>query len=266
MTKRYQPGGYQTLGDKFDVLALELRTLATSTRQQSEPAGGGLAQAYGSVRQASAALRQATQTARQALQALARPGAASRTPTRDAAGCPGGICPAGAGGAAAGTTGAVAGASSGASLSGLPAALTSGLGAALKSVIAGDFTRALQSMLSSVVRSIAGSIGRGAGGGLGGSLVSTIIGTGLSLILGKLLRKRQSVQVENTVKSEVLNFPRLLSLDYASNPASRLFGSRAVARGPAFYVEVRYRDGAEDIVAAKVASRLADMNLQQGLG
>ena len=58
---------------------------------------------------------------------------------------------------------------------------------------------------------------------------------------------------------------RFASLDFAANPASRLFGGRAVARGPAFKVEIAYRDGAEDRVSARVASRLADLNSFQGV-
>jgi hypothetical protein len=135
----------------------------------------------------------------------------------------------------------------------------------MKAALGGDFQRALQSLLGSLARSIAGGIGKAVGGGLGGSLISTLVGTGLSLLIGKLFHKRQSVQVENTVKSEVLNFPRLLGLDFATNPASRLFGERSAARGPAFTVEVNYKGGAEDIVTAKVASRLADLNLQHGV-
>lgn len=261
MYRKNQPAGYKSLQAQFESLVHELRSMAAASRQAQALPDSELSRAAGHFRQASSILRQATGAARQALQALAKPVVTGGTSARAASGCPGGVCPAGS--AAAGNPGGSAGV---AAVPGWGATLSSSLGTAIKSAVTGDLARALQSMLSSVVRSIAGAIGRSAGGGIGGGLVATLVGTGLSLLLGKLFRRRQSVQVENTVRSEVLNFPRLLSLDFASNPASRLFGSRAVARGPAFYVEVRYRDGAEDIVSAKIASHLADMNLQQGLG
>lgn len=123
----------------------------------------------------------------------------------------------------------------------------------------------MRSIASSVARSFAGLAGRAAGGGLAGGLLSSIVGGGLSLLVGRLFPRRQRVQVDNTVRAEVLNFPRFSSLDFAANPASRLFGGRAVARGAAFKVEIAYRDGAEDIISAKVASRLSDLNSFQGV-
>jgi hypothetical protein len=264
MNKRNQPGGYSSpLGGKLDALAVELRALVAG--KPSQTSDGALAGAFSQARQAARDLRQATSVARQAMLAMARPvtftGAASRAPSA----CPGGVCP--AGGSGAGTESPATGSSSGSAggLSGLGSALSSGLGTAMKAALSGDFQRALQSLLSSLTRSIAGGIGKAVGGGLGGSLAGALVGTGLSLLIGKLFHKRQSVQVENTVRSEVLNFPSLLGLDFAANPASRLFGERAVARGPAFTVEVNYKGGAEDIVTAKVASRLMDLNLQHGI-
>ncbi len=147
-------------------------------------------------------------------------------------------------------------------------AATSAMGSLRRSfntTLGSDLRRMLRSVLSSFTRQIALSIGRSVGGGFGGGLLSTLIGGGLSLALGRLFGKRRSVRVENTVRTEVLNFPRLAGLDYAANPASRLFGSRAVARGPAFSVEVNYRDGAEDVVVAKVASKLMDINSMTGV-
>ena len=135
----------------------------------------------------------------------------------------------------------------------------------LARTLSGDLRRMLRSMLTSVARAVAGAAGRAVGGGLGGSLVSTLVGGGLSLLIGRLFRRRQRVRVDNVVRAEVLNFPRLSSLDLATNPASRLFGSRAMPRGPAFTVEVDYTQGAEDLVTAKVAAKLADLNVMQGV-
>jgi hypothetical protein len=143
--------------------------------------------------------------------------------------------------------------------------ISSGLAAAVRNAITGDLSKTLRSLAASIARSFASSVGRSAGGGLAGSLLSTVVGGGLSLLAGKLFPKRQRVQVDNTVRAEVLNFPRFSSLDFAANPASRLFGGRAVARGAGFTVEVAYRDGAEDVVAAKVASKLSDLNSFQGV-
>lgn len=136
---------------------------------------------------------------------------------------------------------------------------------AVRAAISGDWRAALSSMLGSLSRNIAGQLGQAVGGGLGGSLISSLVGGGLSVLLGRLFRKRQQVTVDNTVRAEVLNFPRITSLDLASNPASRLFSGRAVSRGPAFSVEVSYRGGAEELVSAKVASRLAQLNFLQGV-
>jgi hypothetical protein len=61
----------------------------------------------------------------------------------------------------------------------------------------------------------------------------------------------------------VLNFPDA-NLTLAANPG-RLFGGRAVVRGPSFTVSIDYRNGAEDVVAAKVAQKLSDLNSMQGV-
>lgn len=170
--------------------------------------------------------------------------------SRAASDCSGGRCTAGGSKAGSGA---------------LSRGISSGLAAAVRNGITGDLSKTLRSLVSSIARSFASSVGRSAGGGLGGSLLSTVVGGGLSLLAGKLFPKRQRVQVDNTVRTEVLNFPRFSSLDFAANPASRLFGARAVARGAGFTVEVAYRDGAEDVVAAKVASKLSDLNSFQGV-
>ena len=67
------------------------------------------------------------------------------------------------------------------------------------------------------------------------------------------------------IRAEVLNFPRLSSLDFAANPASRLFSGRAVPRGPAFVVEVSYRGGSDEIITAKVAQKLTELNMIEGV-
>jgi hypothetical protein len=181
--------------------------------------------------------------------------------------CSGGVCSGDSAGAgsASGAGGSPANIARDAGASALSGALGSGLATAMRAALSGDFTRALQSMLGSVARGLATGVGRSAGGGLGAGLLSTLVGGGLSLLLGKLFTHRDSVRVDNVVRAEVLNFPQLASLDFASNPASRLFGARAIPRGPAFSVEVSYRGGAEDIVTAKVAQKLADLNAMQGL-
>ncbi|MCH7472193.1 hypothetical protein IIA79_04495 [bacterium] len=177
---------------------------------------------------------------------------------KHAAACPGGVCAAPGGGFGGAGRGAGQGPAYSRSLQGL-------MSTAVRNALSGDFRRTLRSMLSSIVRGITTTAGRSAGGGLGGSLVSTLVGGGLSLVLGRLFKRRQRVQVENVVRAEVLNFPRLSGLDFATNPASRLIGGRAVARGPGFVVEIDFKSGAEDIVAAKVAQRLSDLNVLHGI-
>jgi hypothetical protein len=140
---------------------------------------------------------------------------------------------------------------------------------AFSSAASGNFNAgdALRQGLASMLRSSISALTRGIGGGAGGGLLGGLLGSGLSLLAGgllsKLFRKRQELEPRRL--DELLNFPRLNSLDYASNPASRLFGGRAVARGPAFSVEINYRNGAEDVVAAKVAHKLLDINAMRGV-
>ncbi|MCC7477042.1 hypothetical protein IT575_01170 [bacterium] len=136
---------------------------------------------------------------------------------------------------------------------------SAGLGDALRQSLAGS----LRGLISSLSKGLSQSLG----GGPGGSLFGGLLGAGLSALagglIGRLFRRRQPV--EPRPMEELLNFPRLSSLDLATNPASRLFGGRAVSRGPAFSVEVSYRGGAEEIVAAKVASKLLDINAMRGV-
>ena len=147
----------------------------------------------------------------------------------------------------------------------LTTAVSRSLASAARQALSGDFTRVLRGALSSLTRGIGGLVARHSGGGLLGGLVGNLVGGGLSLLLGRLFRRQQTVRVENTVQTEVLNFPRASNLTLAANPASRLFGGRAIARGPAFTVTIDYKQGAEDVVAAKVAAKLADLNTLQGV-
>lgn len=140
-----------------------------------------------------------------------------------------------------------------------------GLAANMRTAISGEFTRMLRGVFSSLARSIGGLVGRNAGGGLFGGLLGGLIGGGLNLLAGRLFRRKQRVVVDNTVQTEVLNFPEATNLTLAANPASRLFGGRAVVRGPSFTVSIDYRSGAEDLVTAKVAQKLSDLNSMQGV-
>ncbi len=207
----------------------------------------GLARDLKAVRSAASELAAQLRSASQAGRELAR---------RAGSACAGGTC----GAAGAGNPGG-AGLAGGANSAGL--ALTRTLSSALGS-LAGGLQSALRSMLAGLARTLAATVGRAAGGGIFGGLLGGLAGGGLAALISGLFQRKQRVSVDGAVRAEVLNFPRLLSLDYAVNPASRLLGGRAVARGPAFTVEVSYRGGAEDVVAAKVASRLRDLNLLQG--
>jgi len=123
---------------------------------------------------------------------------------------------------------------------------------------------ALRSLVKGLGKSLAGNLKQSAGGGLFGGLVGGLVGGGLDLLAGKLFPKRQKVEVENTVQANIMNFPRLSDLGFATNPASRLLGDRSVPRGPAFTVTVDYRNGAQDLIAAKVTSHLAQLNELHG--
>jgi len=142
--------------------------------------------------------------------------------------------------------------------------LTRSLSSAVRS-IGSDFKRVLRNALSGLARSLGNLLGRQlGGGGLFSGVLSNLFGGGLSLLAGRLFKRRQRVEVTNTVRTEVLNFPAATNLTLAANPASRLFGGRAVPRGPAFTVSVDYKNGTEDLITAKVAQRLSDLNSLQG--
>lgn len=161
---------------------------------------------------------------------------------------------------------APAGAQTGAAAAGQPASgLTRNLASSLSSALSGDFSRVLRNLVSNLARSIGNMIGRSMGGGLFGGVLGGVVSGGLNLLMGRLFHKKQRVVVDNTVQTEVLNFPAATNLTLAANPASRLFGGRAVVRGPAFSVSIDYRNGAEDLVTAKVAQKLADINAMQGM-
>jgi hypothetical protein len=184
---------------------------------------------------------------------------AGRGLSRSASACSDGSCSASGGGA------------SSASNAGGLASTGANLGATFTRALSGSFssvTNALQSAVRSTLlgltRTLASTVARASGGGIFGGLLGSLVGGGLSAIVGGLFQRKHTVRVDNTVRAEVLNFPRLASLDFAVNPASRLLAGRASPRGPAFTVEVDYRHGAEDVVAAKVAGRLRDLNLLQG--
>jgi len=152
-------------------------------------------------------------------------------------------------------------------------ALSSKLATGAASALAGSASRALstafsgvlRNLLSNLARSIGNTVSRSLGGGLFGGLLGGLLGGGLSLLAGRLFRHKQRVVVDNTVQTEVLNFPESTNLMLAANPASRLFGGRAVVRGPSFTVSIDYRNGAEDLVAARVAQKLSDLNSMQGV-
>ncbi|MBN2080898.1 hypothetical protein JW859_01700 [bacterium] len=171
--------------------------------------------------------------------------------------CVGGSCT--ESGASPGTAGT---GSAGTALSG---ALTQSLSSAMRS-ISTDFTQVLRNALSGLARSLGNLLGRQlGGGGLFSGVLSNLFGGGLSLLVNRLFRSRQRVEVANTVRTEVLNFPAATNLTLAANPASRLFGGRAVARGPSFTVNIDYKNGAEELISAKVAQRLSDLNSWQGV-
>lgn len=128
-----------------------------------------------------------------------------------------------------------------------------------------ELQKSLRGMLAGLTRSITGSLTRSLGGSGGGGILGGVLGAGIGILADRLLRKRQPVQVANEVQARIVNFPSVTDLGFALNPASRLFGGRAVPRGPAFTVELDYRSGAEDVIAARVTSRLLEENSAQGL-
>jgi hypothetical protein len=155
--------------------------------------------------------------------------------------------------------------SPGGSANTLAGSITRTVTSSLKTALSGDFARVLRNLFSNLARSIGSMISRSLGGGPLGGILGGVISGGLSLLAGRLFRRKQRVVVDNTVQTEVLNFPAATNLTLAANPASRLFGGRAVVRGPAFAISIDYRNGAEDLVTAKVAQKLSDINAMQGV-
>ncbi len=184
----------------------------------------------------------------------------SDTRQRAVAACSGGVCtetPA-AGTAAGGGSGG--GSSIKLDTSSLGGDLLSGLTKSVSSGLQG----VVQSLVSSLGDVISGSIRKQSGGGLFGGLLGNLVGGGLDLLVDRLFPDRGSVEVTNTVQARIMNFPGLSDLGLATNPASRLLGGRSIARGPAFTVTVDYRNGAQDVIAAKVAGELKQLNELHG--
>ncbi len=105
-------------------------------------------------------------------------------------------------------------------------------------------------------------------GSLASSLIAALIPGPLGGALGGLVnalfnrpKKPQHVIVDNAVRV----FPANLSLPYAMNPASQVFGSRGMATGAGFTVNVNYAPGADKVVTAMVGGGLRWTNAFQGV-
>jgi hypothetical protein len=213
------------------------------------------------IKQLSAGLKSARAATAELTRQLRRTQRAEKAMLRKATlACPGGQCfqsAALAGAAARGGDGAVS--------DKLAAGVARALAGRASRTMSTAFTGVLRNPVSNLARSIGNSVSRSMGGGLFGGLLGGMLGGGLNLLAGRLFRQKQRVVVDNTVQTEVLNFPEATNLTLAANPASRLFGGRAMVRGPSFTVSIDYRHGAEDLVTAKVAQQLADLNSMQGV-
>jgi hypothetical protein len=133
-------------------------------------------------------------------------------------------------------------------------ALVTGDWAAAKEALGKAIGDTIKSLLSSIFASF---------GPLGG-LLGSFAGGVIDGLVKKLFGKGKKVEVENTIKAEIVKFPTDLGLDFASNPASRLFGERAVPRGAPF-IQIEMLGDAAQLFAAKVAGQLNGMNALQGV-
>ena len=92
--------------------------------------------------------------------------------------------------------------------------------------------------------------------------VGGAIGRLVGVLINKLGTKGDDLKVR--VQNVVRTFPANLSMPLAANPASGLYGARALSTGAGFTVNVAYRDGSEDLVNVKIGSALAAENLNDG--
>jgi len=133
--------------------------------------------------------------------------------------------------------------------------LTSAAEAAGEAIVSGDWESAKQAIgnaISGALKSIITGAFSGMGpiGGVLGGLFSGIIG-GLTK---KLFGGGGKAQDVRRIIEPVSVKPEHLSVALGANPASSIYGGRSTVGGAGFTVQVSYRDGTEDLVAAKVAS------------
>lgn len=103
---------------------------------------------------------------------------------------------------------------------------------------------------------------------LASSLISQMIpgpiGAGLGAIAGALIGGRHRPVVVEKIIDPVKIDTESLSFAFSANPSSAGFGGRLVHTGGAFTVEIGFTDGADDVLAAKVAGSFYNENRRDG--
>lgn len=141
-------------------------------------------------------------------------------------------------------------------MEGFISGLASAAEAAGEAIVSGDWESAKQAIgnsISAAIKSIiTGAVsGMGPFGGIVGGLFSGIIGGLTKKLFGG--KGKDAGDVRRIIEPVSVK-PEHLSVALGANPASSIYGGRATVGGAGFTVQISYRDGTEDLVAAKVAS------------
>lgn len=81
-------------------------------------------------------------------------------------------------------------------------------------------------------------------------------------LFGELFGKKKSIVVEKIIEP-IRVAPQSLSYGLGANPASAIFGGRAVASG-AGHITIDFKNGAQDLVTAWVTDGLLDESNMEG--
>lgn len=125
--------------------------------------------------------------------------------------------------------------------------------------------------LTGIINGIAGAVGQWQGGdkiGAGGTILDMLFPQmgGIFSAVGGLFGafKKKKPEVIERIIEPVKIATESLSMFLGANPASMLYGGRGRVGGAAFQVNIGFTDGADEVLSAKVASRIYDWNTADG--
>lgn len=91
-----------------------------------------------------------------------------------------------------------------------------------------------------------------------GAVISAIGG-----LFGGLFGKKKGIVVEKIIEP-IRVAPQSLSYGLGANPASAIFGGRAIASGAGFNINVEYKDDTGEYIVAKVTRAILDEGRMEG--